>query len=307
MTADWDSSTALFPRSIPTSVPSWNLPEEPCKSDRPGRGRPGPSLEQLDAPSSSSSSRSRWPSTRRWSIAWTARSAASLDQLKAMGAFENTLIFFLSDNGASAEQMIRGDGHDPTAPPGSAKTFPLHRPGLVQRGQHAVPPAQVLGPRRRHHHAADRPLAAGHRRPRRTAPRSRPPDRPRADDPGSRRAANGRRPSPASRCRRRRARASCRRLRQGRLRDARLSLVVPRWQPRHPRGRLEARRRPKRLRLGALRPGSPTARSRRTLRPNSPTRSRSSKRLGPVTWKSFAAWPWRIFRRPRKGEKAKAR
>ena len=46
-----------------------------------------------------------------------------LDQLKAMGAMENTVIFFLSDNGASAEQIIRGDGHDRSAPPGSAKTF----------------------------------------------------------------------------------------------------------------------------------------------------------------------------------------
>ena len=52
-----------------------------------------------------------------------------LDQLKAMGAFENTAIFFLSDNGASAEQIIRGDRHDRTAPPGSAKTLPVHRPG----------------------------------------------------------------------------------------------------------------------------------------------------------------------------------
>lgn len=46
-----------------------------------------------------------------------------LDQLKAMNVFDNTLILFLSDNGASAEQIIRGDGHDPTAPAGSAKTF----------------------------------------------------------------------------------------------------------------------------------------------------------------------------------------
>ena len=44
------------------------------------------------------------------------------NQLKSMGAFENTLIMFLSDNGASAEIMIRDDGHDPTADPGSAKT-----------------------------------------------------------------------------------------------------------------------------------------------------------------------------------------
>jgi len=46
-----------------------------------------------------------------------------IDQLKEMDAFENTVIFFLSDNGASAEQIIRGDGHDPLAPVGSAATY----------------------------------------------------------------------------------------------------------------------------------------------------------------------------------------
>jgi arylsulfatase len=46
-----------------------------------------------------------------------------LDQLRAMRAYENTLILFLSDNGASAESLVRGDGHDPAASPGSARTF----------------------------------------------------------------------------------------------------------------------------------------------------------------------------------------
>jgi arylsulfatase len=46
-----------------------------------------------------------------------------LAQLKSMGAFENTVIFFLSDNGGSADQLIRGDRHDPSAAPGSAKSF----------------------------------------------------------------------------------------------------------------------------------------------------------------------------------------
>lgn len=46
-----------------------------------------------------------------------------ITQLKEAGNFDDTLIFFLSDNGASAEQIIRGDGHDRTAPAGSAKTF----------------------------------------------------------------------------------------------------------------------------------------------------------------------------------------
>ncbi len=52
-----------------------------------------------------------------------------IDQVRAMGALENTLIFFLSDNGASAEMMVRGDGHDPKAPAGSAATFLSLGPG----------------------------------------------------------------------------------------------------------------------------------------------------------------------------------
>ena len=50
-------------------------------------------------------------------------------QLKSMQAYENTLILFLSDNGASAEIMIRDDGHDPKASPGSAKTHLCLGPG----------------------------------------------------------------------------------------------------------------------------------------------------------------------------------
>ncbi|MFO1095160.1 MAG: sulfatase-like hydrolase/transferase [Planctomycetaceae bacterium] len=52
-----------------------------------------------------------------------------LDQLRVMGVFDNTLILFLSDNGASAEIMVRGDGHDPQAPPGSAATHLCLGPG----------------------------------------------------------------------------------------------------------------------------------------------------------------------------------
>ncbi len=50
-------------------------------------------------------------------------------QLKAMGAYENTLILFASDNGASAEMMVRGDGHDPAVPMGSANSFLCIGPG----------------------------------------------------------------------------------------------------------------------------------------------------------------------------------
>jgi arylsulfatase A-like enzyme len=46
-----------------------------------------------------------------------------LDQVRAMGAERDTVVVFLSDNGASSEQLIRGDGHDAAAPPGSARSF----------------------------------------------------------------------------------------------------------------------------------------------------------------------------------------
>jgi arylsulfatase A-like enzyme len=52
-----------------------------------------------------------------------------LDQLRSMNAFEDTLILFLSDNGASAEIMVRDDGHDRSAPPGSAATHLCLGPG----------------------------------------------------------------------------------------------------------------------------------------------------------------------------------
>ena len=46
-----------------------------------------------------------------------------LDQLRAMDAERDTVVLFLSDNGASSEQLIRGDGHERDAPPGSARSF----------------------------------------------------------------------------------------------------------------------------------------------------------------------------------------
>ncbi|YCM44209.1 sulfatase-like hydrolase/transferase [Verrucomicrobiaceae bacterium 227] len=51
------------------------------------------------------------------------------DQIKKMGQWDNTLIIFLSDNGASAEIMVRDDGHDPSQPMGSADTYLCLGPG----------------------------------------------------------------------------------------------------------------------------------------------------------------------------------
>jgi arylsulfatase A-like enzyme len=46
-----------------------------------------------------------------------------LERLRQGGQWDNTLILFASDNGASAEKLVRGDGNDPSAPPGSARSF----------------------------------------------------------------------------------------------------------------------------------------------------------------------------------------
>ena len=68
-----------------------------------------------------------------------------LDQLRAMGALDNTVIFFLSDNGADATLMVRGDGHDRARAARLVAVVPVHWARLGQRQQHAVPPAQDLG------------------------------------------------------------------------------------------------------------------------------------------------------------------
>jgi arylsulfatase len=52
-----------------------------------------------------------------------------LDTLTRADQFDNTLIVFLSDNGASAEIMVRGDGHDPHAECGTGATFLSIGPG----------------------------------------------------------------------------------------------------------------------------------------------------------------------------------
>jgi len=52
-----------------------------------------------------------------------------LDKIRSMGAWEDTILFFLSDNGASAEIMIRGDMHDPAVPAGSSDSYLCLGPG----------------------------------------------------------------------------------------------------------------------------------------------------------------------------------
>lgn len=53
-----------------------------------------------------------------------------LQQLRDMGVADNTLVLFASDNGASAEIMVRNGGHDPNAPMGSAASYLCLGPGF---------------------------------------------------------------------------------------------------------------------------------------------------------------------------------
>ena len=52
-----------------------------------------------------------------------------IKQLEAMNALDDTLILFLSDNGGSAEIMVRGKGHDRSLPAGSSGTYLCLGPG----------------------------------------------------------------------------------------------------------------------------------------------------------------------------------
>jgi arylsulfatase len=52
-----------------------------------------------------------------------------LEQIERMGAMDDTIILFVSDNGASAEQIIRGDMHDHSAPLGSGGSYLCLGPG----------------------------------------------------------------------------------------------------------------------------------------------------------------------------------
>jgi arylsulfatase len=52
-----------------------------------------------------------------------------ISQLRRMRAYDNTLILFMSDNGASSEIVIGEDGHNPAATPGSGDSYLCLGPG----------------------------------------------------------------------------------------------------------------------------------------------------------------------------------
>jgi len=107
----------------PQTIPHWNLSEEELHK-RIGPGEVGHAVAWS----------SLTPEQQRFQATKMAIHAAMIDrmdqeigrvleQIKAMGQSENTLVLFASDNGASAEQIIRGEGHNPAAPLGGSQSF----------------------------------------------------------------------------------------------------------------------------------------------------------------------------------------
>ncbi|WP_165227887.1 arylsulfatase [Aquisphaera insulae] len=107
----------------PGTVPGWNLKEEELRR-RIGPGEVGRAVAWNELT----------PEQKEFQSAKMAVHAAMVDRmdreigrviahLRKTGDLANTVILFASDNGASAEQIIRGEGHDPAASPGSARSF----------------------------------------------------------------------------------------------------------------------------------------------------------------------------------------
>ena len=166
-----------------------------------------------------------------------------LDQLRAMGAFDNTLILFASDNGASAEIMVRHGGHDPAAAPGSAATYLCLGPGFssaantpFRRHKTWVHEGGISTPFIVHW-----PEGIAARGELRTDPSPFHRRRPHGAGAGRRQATRGDLAGDAGPARTRQEPRP--RVCQGRRRAARQPVVAARGQPGDPRRRLEARRR----------------------------------------------------------------
>jgi arylsulfatase A-like enzyme len=110
-------------------IPDWNLPRQEL-TDKIGPGEVDRAVPWADL----SEDQKRFQATKMAIHAamvdrMDREIGRVLDQIRSMGVFDDTLILFVSDNGASAEQIIRGDMNDPTARPGSAKSYLCLGPG----------------------------------------------------------------------------------------------------------------------------------------------------------------------------------
>ena len=114
-----------LPPLEPDTIPSWNLPKEKL-AEMIGPGEVDRAVPWTDLTEEQKKFQATKMAIHAAMIDRMDREIGRvLDQVKSMGVLDDTLILFVSDNGASAEQIIRGDMHDPTAPPGSAQILPV--------------------------------------------------------------------------------------------------------------------------------------------------------------------------------------
>lgn len=107
----------------PTVAPSWNLKEAELQQ-RIGPGESGHAVPWKDLTAEQQEFQAQKMAVHAAMIDRMDRELGRvLEQICKMNAWDDTLILFASDNGASAEQIIRGDGHTPGAAPGSAKSY----------------------------------------------------------------------------------------------------------------------------------------------------------------------------------------
>lgn len=113
----------------PDTVPPWNLSEAELQAQI-GPGEAGRAVPWKELT----------PVQQEYQATKMAIHAAMVDcmdqqigrvigQLRAMGVLRDTIVLFVSDNGASAEQIIRGDRHDKNAPLGSGGSYLCLGPG----------------------------------------------------------------------------------------------------------------------------------------------------------------------------------
>ena len=118
-----------LPPLTPEIIPSWNLEESKLKEQiGPGEVARAVPWTQLN-PVEQRFQAQKMEVHAAMIARMDSEIARVVDRLKALKEFENTVILFGSDNGASAEQIIRGDMHDRSAPPGSAANYLCLGPG----------------------------------------------------------------------------------------------------------------------------------------------------------------------------------
>jgi len=118
----------LSPRQ-PKTKPAWNLPPE-ALAERICPAEAAKAVSWRSLTSAQQSFQARKMEIHAAMIHRLDREAGRvIDQIKAMGQWENTVTLFVSDNGASAEQIIRGDGHKKNSIPGTGASYLCLGPG----------------------------------------------------------------------------------------------------------------------------------------------------------------------------------